>query len=125
MNPFGFTSILTKSKGKSATRNRGSDYNRYPNKISKMRAVWGFPLYTARWFFQYGFVYPTVGRGLAPAVNLHRALRRGKKRPYAGNAFALQLFPKFFRGLPAEFFKHLCKIIHIVNAAMLGDGLHL
>ena len=31
VNPFGLTSILTKSKGKSATINRGSDYYRYPN----------------------------------------------------------------------------------------------
>ena len=31
VNPFGLTSILTKSKGKSATRNRGSDYYRNPN----------------------------------------------------------------------------------------------
>ena len=30
VNPFGLTSILTKSKGKSATINRGSDYYRYP-----------------------------------------------------------------------------------------------
>ena len=30
MNPFGLTSILTKSKGKSAAINRGSDYYRYP-----------------------------------------------------------------------------------------------
>ena len=30
VNPFGLTSILTKSKGKSATRNRGSDYHRNP-----------------------------------------------------------------------------------------------
>ena len=32
VNPFGLTSILTKSKGKSATRNRGSDYRRYPTR---------------------------------------------------------------------------------------------
>ena len=30
VNPFGLTSILTKSKGKSAAINRGSDYFRYP-----------------------------------------------------------------------------------------------
>ena len=30
VNPFGLTSILTKSKGKSATRNRGLDYYRNP-----------------------------------------------------------------------------------------------
>ena len=35
VNPFGLTSILTKSKGKSATRNRGSDYHRNP----KVRGV--------------------------------------------------------------------------------------
>ena len=33
VNPFGLTSILTKSKGKSATINRGSDYYRYPRRI--------------------------------------------------------------------------------------------
>ena len=32
VNPSGLTSILTKSKGKSATINRGSDYCRYPKR---------------------------------------------------------------------------------------------
>ena len=36
-----------------------------------------------------------------------------------------QLFSEFLGCLPAVFFKHFCKIIHIVNAAMLCDGLHL
>ena len=35
VNPFGLTSILTKSKGKSAAINRGSDYFRYPNACLK------------------------------------------------------------------------------------------
>ena len=38
MNPFGLTSILTKSKGKSAAINRGSDYFRYPTKPSDTMA---------------------------------------------------------------------------------------
>ena len=36
VNPFGLTSILTKSKGKSATRNRGLDYHRNPNRFYKI-----------------------------------------------------------------------------------------
>ena len=36
VNPFGLTSILTKSKGKSATINRGSDYYRYPKLFSSI-----------------------------------------------------------------------------------------
>ncbi|MCI5738604.1 MAG: hypothetical protein MR290_02290, partial [Ruminococcus sp.] len=35
VNPFGLTSILTKSKGKSAAINRGSDYFRYPNQATR------------------------------------------------------------------------------------------
>ena len=35
VNPFGLTSILTKSKGKSTAINRGSDYFRYPNQATR------------------------------------------------------------------------------------------
>ena len=38
VNPYGFTSILTKSKGKSAAINRGSDYFRYPIQEFKLTA---------------------------------------------------------------------------------------